>query len=162
PARLLRRGERLAHADSPRRAVSPQPQRRQLLAAGRPARALERRAARAPGMGARRAPPCDPPGGVPPGPGRRGASPPRAAGDAGQADPPPRALSAAGHPFVSGGAMSAGPVNLYDNVYADFASEAERAVRREAYGEDLGQSSWLTAREWLEFADLLGIREDTE
>jgi len=58
--------------------------------------------------------------------------------------------------------MSAGPVNLYDNVYADFASEAERAVRHEAYGEDLGQSSWLTAREWLEFADLLRIREDTE
>jgi len=58
--------------------------------------------------------------------------------------------------------MSAGPVNLYDNVYADFASEDERAVRREAYGEDLGQSSWLTAREWLEFADLLRIREDTE
>jgi len=30
-------------------------------------------------------------------------------------------------------------------------------VRAEAYGEDLGQSSWLTAREWLEFADLLGV-----
>ena len=58
--------------------------------------------------------------------------------------------------------MSAGSVNLYDNVYADFASEAELAVRREAYGEDLGQSSWLTAREWLDFADQLGIGPDTE
>jgi SAM-dependent methyltransferase len=48
-------------------------------------------------------------------------------------------------------------VNLYDNVYADFGSDAERAVRVETYGEDMGQSSWLTAREWLEFADLLGI-----
>jgi SAM-dependent methyltransferase len=48
-------------------------------------------------------------------------------------------------------------VNLYDNVYADFASSAEAAVRQETYGEDLGQSSWLTAREWLEFADQLGI-----
>jgi hypothetical protein len=48
-------------------------------------------------------------------------------------------------------------VNLYDNVYADFASIAELAVRQEAYGEDLGQSSWLTAREWLEFADQLGV-----
>ena len=38
-------------------------------------------------------------------------------------------------------------VNLYDNVYADFASRAEAAVRQETYGEDLGQSSWLTARE---------------
>jgi ubiquinone/menaquinone biosynthesis C-methylase UbiE len=56
----------------------------------------------------------------------------------------------------------AGSVNLYDNVYADFASDAERAVRAEAYGEDLGQSSWLTAREWLEFADLLGIGAGAE
>src|SRR6476661_690545 len=55
-----------------------------------------------------------------------------------------------------------GAVNLYDNVYADFGSDAERAVRQEAYGEDLGQSSWLTAREWLEFADLLGIGAGAE
>jgi SAM-dependent methyltransferase len=53
--------------------------------------------------------------------------------------------------------MSANSVNLYDNVYADFASRAEVAVRKEAYGDDLGQSSWLTAREWLAFADQLGI-----
>ena len=53
-------------------------------------------------------------------------------------------------------------VNLYDNVYGDFASDAEFAVRREAYGEDLGQSSWLTATEWLGFADLLGIRPESE
>jgi SAM-dependent methyltransferase len=58
--------------------------------------------------------------------------------------------------------MSDNSVNLYDNVYADFASVAEFAVRQEAYGEDLGQSSWLTAREWLEFADQLGIRPSTD
>ncbi len=58
--------------------------------------------------------------------------------------------------------MSAAPVNLYDNVYGDFAGSAEAAVRREAYGEDLGQSSWLTAREWLGFADQLGLRPDAE
>jgi SAM-dependent methyltransferase len=55
----------------------------------------------------------------------------------------------------------ASTVNLYDNVYADFGSDAERAVRAEAYGEDLGQSSWLTAPEWLEFADLLGVGAET-
>jgi cyclopropane fatty-acyl-phospholipid synthase-like methyltransferase len=49
------------------------------------------------------------------------------------------------------------PVNLYDNVYGDFGSGAEAAVRRETYGEDLGQSSWLTAAEWLGFADRLGV-----
>ena len=29
-------------------------------------------------------------------------------------------------------------VGLYDNVYADFASDAEAAVRRATYGEDIG------------------------
>ena len=48
-------------------------------------------------------------------------------------------------------------VNLYDNVYGDFASGAEAAVRRETYGEDLGQSSWLTAEEGLGFDDRLGL-----
>lgn len=52
--------------------------------------------------------------------------------------------------------MSA-PVNLYDHAYGDFGSAAEAAVRRETYGEDLGQSSWTTATEWLGFADQLGI-----
>jgi len=58
--------------------------------------------------------------------------------------------------------VSTTPVNLYDNVYADFSSDAELAVRREAYGEDLGQSSWLTAGEWLEFADQLDLRLGSE
>ena len=48
-------------------------------------------------------------------------------------------------------------VELYGHVYGDFASAAETAVRRETYGEDIGQSSWLTVQEWLEFADLLGV-----
>ena len=32
-------------------------------------------------------------------------------------------------------------VDLYNNVYGDFASDAEAAVRRDTYGEDIGQSS---------------------
>jgi len=47
--------------------------------------------------------------------------------------------------------------DLYNNVYADFASAAEAAVRQHAFGEDIGQSSWLTAAEWLRFADLLQV-----
>ena len=58
--------------------------------------------------------------------------------------------------------MSERTVNLYDHVYGDFGSSAESAVRRETYGEDLGQSSWLTAKEWLGFADQLGIGEGSE
>lgn len=58
--------------------------------------------------------------------------------------------------------MPDSPIDLYDNVYADFASGIEAAVRRETYGEDMGQSSWLTATEWLEFADRLAIGAGSE
>jgi SAM-dependent methyltransferase len=54
------------------------------------------------------------------------------------------------------------PVDLYDHVYGDFAGEAEAAVRRETWGEDLGQSSWLTAPEWLGFADRLRIGAESD
>jgi SAM-dependent methyltransferase len=53
------------------------------------------------------------------------------------------------------------PVNLYDNVYADFESGAEGAVRRATYGEDIGQSSWMTAAAWLRFADQLQVRQES-
>ena len=52
------------------------------------------------------------------------------------------------------------PVELYDNVYADFGSEAEAAVRRAAFGEDIGQSSWITAEAWLRYADQLRVRPE--
>jgi SAM-dependent methyltransferase len=48
-------------------------------------------------------------------------------------------------------------VDLYDNVYGDYAGSAETAVRREAFVEDIGQSSWITASDWLRYADLVGV-----
>jgi len=48
-------------------------------------------------------------------------------------------------------------LNLYDNVYGNYERSAEAAVRRETYGEDIGQSSWMTAKEWLGFADQLQV-----
>jgi SAM-dependent methyltransferase len=54
------------------------------------------------------------------------------------------------------------PVDLYNNVYSGFASDAEAAVRRQTYGEDIGQSSWMTASEWLHFADQLGVTAASE
>jgi SAM-dependent methyltransferase len=57
--------------------------------------------------------------------------------------------------------VSNNSVDLYDNVYSDYSGSVEHAVRRETYGEDLGQSSWLTAPEWLRFADQLGITEQS-
>src|SRR5262245_45371579 len=53
-------------------------------------------------------------------------------------------------------------VDLYDNVYSDFAGQAEAAVRRAAFGEDIGQSSWITADEWLRFADRAGVRASSD
>ena len=58
--------------------------------------------------------------------------------------------------------MTSPPLDLYNNVYSDFASTAEAAVRRATYGEDIGQSSWLTASEWREFADQLLLTADTD
>jgi cyclopropane fatty-acyl-phospholipid synthase-like methyltransferase len=52
-------------------------------------------------------------------------------------------------------------VDLYDNVYGDFGSDAEGAVRLAAYGEDIGQSSWMTAAAWLGFADRLQVRPES-
>lgn len=49
------------------------------------------------------------------------------------------------------------PVDLYDNAYTHFANSAEASVRRQTYGEDIGQSSWMTAQEWLSFADQLEV-----
>ena len=48
-------------------------------------------------------------------------------------------------------------VDLYDNVYGDFGSAAEAAVRQETYGEDIGQSGWMTVAEWRRFAEQLQI-----
>ena len=58
--------------------------------------------------------------------------------------------------------MTTAPVNLYDHAYGNFTSDAEAAVRRETYGEDLGQSSWTTAPEWLGFADRIGVGRDSD
>jgi SAM-dependent methyltransferase len=50
------------------------------------------------------------------------------------------------------------PVRHYDANYGNFQSELYAEIRREAFGEDIGQSSWLTASEldkfvsWLELA----------
>jgi len=50
-------------------------------------------------------------------------------------------------------------VDLYSNVYASFDTRAEAAVRARAFGEDIGQSSWMTAAEWLRFADQTLVRD---
>src|SRR4030095_4476865 len=60
----------------------------------------------------------------------------------------------------AGNNMSEG-VDLYNNVYAHFSSRAEADVRHHAFGEDIGQSSWITAADWLRFSDQALVRADS-
>jgi ubiquinone/menaquinone biosynthesis C-methylase UbiE len=52
----------------------------------------------------------------------------------------------------------AAPVNLYDHAYGKYELDAYREVRLDTYGEDLGQTSWVSAEEskqipiWLSLA----------
>ena len=47
--------------------------------------------------------------------------------------------------------------HAYDSLYAEFDSPLMRRVRSEAYGEDIGQHSWVTARELRVDLDRLGL-----
>jgi SAM-dependent methyltransferase len=50
------------------------------------------------------------------------------------------------------------PVDLYDSHYEQAEADVYRTVRTEAFGEDLGQTSWITATECDEFARWLDLR----
>lgn len=52
------------------------------------------------------------------------------------------------------------PVDLYGTAYGNFATQALEQVRRETYGEEMGQSSWVTCDEYRRFFDLLNLSED--
>jgi SAM-dependent methyltransferase len=49
-------------------------------------------------------------------------------------------------------------VDLYGTAYGNFATEALGEVRRDTYGEDFGQSSWVTSEEYRRFFQLLDLR----
>jgi SAM-dependent methyltransferase len=48
-------------------------------------------------------------------------------------------------------------VNLYGTAYGNFTAPAVEQVRRETYGEDFGQSSWVTADEYRRFFQMLRL-----
>jgi SAM-dependent methyltransferase len=48
-------------------------------------------------------------------------------------------------------------VDLYGTAYGNFATHVLEQVRRETYGEDFGQSSWVTGQEYRRFFRLLGL-----
>ena len=48
-------------------------------------------------------------------------------------------------------------VNLYDSAYGNYGSETYRQVRLETYGQDFGQTSWVTTEESEEIPRLLDV-----
>ncbi len=49
-------------------------------------------------------------------------------------------------------------VDLYGTAYGNFATQAIREVREETYGQDFGQSSWVTADEYRRFLTSLDLQ----
>jgi hypothetical protein len=52
-------------------------------------------------------------------------------------------------------------VDLYDNAYGNYESATYRQVRIETYGEDFGQTSWVTTEESNAIPQLLELRSDS-
>ena len=51
-------------------------------------------------------------------------------------------------------------VDLYDSAYGNYESATYRQVRIETYGEDFGQTSWVTTEESKAIPELLHLRSD--
>ena len=49
-------------------------------------------------------------------------------------------------------------VDLYNTAYDNFAKDVVRQVRAESFGEDLGQTGWMTATEYRGFLELLELK----
>ena len=52
-------------------------------------------------------------------------------------------------------------VDLYDSAYGNYELDAYRLVRIETYGEDFGQTSWVTTEESNEIPQLLDLRPES-
>ena len=48
-------------------------------------------------------------------------------------------------------------VDLYNSTYGNFREQVLAEVRRETYGEDIGQNSWITVEEYDTFAGWLKL-----
>jgi SAM-dependent methyltransferase len=54
-------------------------------------------------------------------------------------------------------ATAGSPTGRYDANYANFQTELYAQIRREAFGEDIGQNSWLTSDEHNKFLEWLDL-----
>ena len=48
-------------------------------------------------------------------------------------------------------------VDLFDSTYGHFTEGVLAAIRRETFGHDIGQNSWLTVEEWDRFISWLKL-----
>jgi SAM-dependent methyltransferase len=48
-------------------------------------------------------------------------------------------------------------IRYYDSAYSSFADKVLGEIRRDSFGEDIGQNSWLLAEEYRRFFDLLRL-----
>jgi SAM-dependent methyltransferase len=57
--------------------------------------------------------------------------------------------------------MSDKHVDLYDTTYANFTDTVHDAIRRETYGQDIGQNSWITTGEYDRLLPLLKLTAES-
>ncbi|RPI17561.1 MAG: methyltransferase domain-containing protein [Ignavibacteriae bacterium] len=48
-------------------------------------------------------------------------------------------------------------IDLFDSTYSNFSEQVLEAIRKETYGQDIGQNSWLTVDEYDRFISLLKL-----
>jgi hypothetical protein len=48
-------------------------------------------------------------------------------------------------------------IDLFDNTYSHFDERVLRVIRKETFGVDIGQNSWLTVDEYERFLPWLGL-----
>jgi len=50
-------------------------------------------------------------------------------------------------------------VDLFDGAYANFSEQVLESIREAAFGEDIGQNSWVTVDEYVSYIETLGLDE---
>jgi len=51
-------------------------------------------------------------------------------------------------------------IELYSVTYKNYSEDLYREIRKEAFGEDIGQNSWITADEYRDFFSLIKLSSD--
>jgi hypothetical protein len=48
-------------------------------------------------------------------------------------------------------------IDLFDSTYSHFTEQVLEAIRKDTFGQDIGQNSWLTADEYDRFISWLSL-----